>query len=63
MEYFIQNIQKVNMVGPRDSNIPAKTYGGPCMIKELQKTRAKTDFDYLISALNFMQWTLKQQAS
>ena len=30
LAYFIQNIQKVNMVGPMDSNMPTKTYGGPC---------------------------------
>ena len=23
------------MVGPRDSNVPTKTYGGPCMSKKL----------------------------
>ena len=31
LAYFIQNIQKVNMVGPWDSNVTVKTYGGPCM--------------------------------
>ena len=30
LAHIIQNIQKVNMVGPRDSNVLAKTYGGPC---------------------------------
>ena len=33
MAYFIKNIQKINMVGPRDSNVRPKRYGGPCIPK------------------------------
>ena len=30
LAYFIKNIQKVNIVGARDSNVRPKTYGTPC---------------------------------
>ena len=32
LAYFIINIPKVNMVGPRDSNVLTKTYGGFCNV-------------------------------
>ena len=30
LPYFIKKIQKVNMIGPRDSDVRPKTYGTPC---------------------------------
>ena len=30
LAFSIKNIQNVIMVGPRNSNLPAKKYGGPC---------------------------------
>ena len=33
-DYKTGNIQKVNMVTPRDSNVRSKRYGGPCSVEK-----------------------------
>ena len=34
LSYLIQNIQKVNIVGPSDWKVWAKRYGGPCISRK-----------------------------